>query len=146
VLTGLIAVLLAGADAAPPQALPGWMAGSWTAAGTAGEWTEEWWTPPRAGIMLGASRSGKAEALGFFEHMRIVRSGGGVAFCAMPQGQASTCFQAVAADAASITFENPAHDFPQRVAYRREGDQLVGEISGLKGERLQRWRYRRLGD
>jgi hypothetical protein len=145
-ITSLLLALLAATDVAAPQPLPEWMTGSWTTAGAADEWTEEWWTPPRAGIMLGASRSGKAEALGFFEHMRIIRLGDQVAYCVMPQGKTSTCFKAVAADAASITFENPAHDFPQRVAYRREGERLVGEISGLKGERLQRWRYRRLGN
>jgi hypothetical protein len=126
--------------------LPDWMAGSWTTAGAADEWAEEWWTPPRAGIMLGGGRSGKAEALGFFEHMRIIRTGDGLAFCAMPQGGAGTCFRAVSASATSITFENPAHDFPKRVTYRREGDALVGAISGLKGERMQQWRYRRLGN
>lgn len=139
-----ISLLLLAAAAAPE--LPEWMAGSWTTAGGADEWTEEWWTPPRAGIMLGAGRSGKADALGFFEHMRILCDGDGVIFCALPQGRAGTCFRAVSSGSSSITFENPAHDFPQRVTYRREGKDLVGEISGLDGERLQRWRYRRLGN
>lgn len=142
----LLAAALAAAAPSGPQALPEWMAGSWTTTTAADEWTEEWWTPPRAGIMLGASRSGKSEALGFFEHMRIIRQGDGLAFCAMPQGKSSTCFKAVAADATSVTFENPTHDFPKRIAYRLDGEQLIGEISGLKGERVQRWRYRRLGN
>ena len=137
--------LLLFAAAAVPE-LPEWMAGSWTTAGAADEWTEEWWTPPRAGIMLGAGRSGKAGALGFFEHMRILRDSDGIIFCALPQGQAGACFRAVSSSSSSITFENPAHDFPQRVSYRREGEELIGEISGMDGERLQRWRYRRMGN
>jgi hypothetical protein len=28
-------------------------------------------------------------------------------------------------------FENPTHDFPQRVIYRREGDSLLGRIEGM---------------
>jgi len=145
---GLLAMLLFAAEpaAAPAPALPEWMVGSWTAAGTADEWTEEWWTSAKGGIMLGASRSGKAEALGFFEHMRIIRDNDGIAFCAMPEGKAGGCFRAVSAGLDSITFENAEHDFPKRVTYRREGNELVGEISGLKGERLQRWRYRRVGN
>ncbi len=141
---GLLHFLLLGA--AQPVDLPQWMAGSWTTGGTADDWAEEWWTPAKAGIMLGAGRSGKADALGFFEHMRIVRNAEGVAFCAMPQGAAGTCFRAVAAGDGFITFENPAHDFPKRITYRREGEELVGAVSGLDGERLQQWRYRRLGN
>ena len=132
--------------AAQPVDLPHWMAGSWTTVGATGEWAEEWWTPPKAGIMLGAGRSGKSDALGFFEHMRIVRNADGIAFCAMPQGEAGTCFRAVAAGEASITFENPAHDFPKRITYRREGEELVGVISNLDGARTQQWRYRRIGN
>ena len=132
--------------ASPPPTMPGWLAGSWTTAGTADEWSEEWWTPPKAGIMLGASRSGKAQALGFFEHMRIVHGDDGLAFCAMPQGKAGTCFWAVDSSDSHITFENPAHDYPTRITYRRDGQGLVAEISGPKSARLQTWRYVRLGN
>ena len=147
----MIAAALVSAQAPPvqapsvhPQSLPEWMAGSWTTMGTADEWTEEWWTPPRAGIMLGASRGGKADALGAFEHMRIIRTGGAIAFCAMPGGKAGACFRAVSATASSITFENAQHDYPTRVEYRREGDHLLGEISGPGGSRRQTWKYKRL--
>ena len=137
--------LIAAFVASEAEPMPDWMAGSWTA-GTADEWTEEWWTPSRAGIMLGASRSGKAGGLDFFEHMRIISRVDGLAFCAMPQGKAGACFKAVAAGAGSITFENAANDYPNRITYRREGAELVAEISTLKNERLQRWRYRRIGN
>ena len=139
----LVAAMLLAAESA---SLPDWLAGSWTTPATSGEWSEEWWTPPKAGIMLGASRSGKAEALRFFEHMRIVATAEGIAFCAMPQGKAGACFKAVAAGERSITFENAQNDYPGRITYRREGEELVAEISTLKGDRLQRWRFRRLGN
>ena len=29
-------------------------------------------------------------------------------------------------------FENPAHDFPQRVIYKRDGDKLNARIEGTK--------------
>ncbi len=138
----LAAVLLAG----EAPAMPNWLAGSWKTAGTADEWTEEWWTPARAGIMLGASRSGKAGALGFFEHMRIISGLDGLAFCAMPQGKAGTCFKAVSSGAREIVFENVANDFPTRITYRREEWGVSAEISGPDGARVQRWRYVPLGN
>lgn len=133
------------ASPAPP-AMPDWLTGAWRTAGTSDEWTEEWWTTPKAGIMLGASRTGKSEALGFFEHMRIVRGADGLSFCAMPQGKAGTCFKAVEAGAQHLIFENKAHDYPTRVTYRRDGEGLVAQISGPDNARLQTWRFVKLGN
>lgn len=145
---GVTVALLSLAAPAPAQepvtAMPNWLAGAWTNAGQSDEWWEEWWTPDKAGIMLGASRSGKQDALGFFEHMRIIRQDGTVHFCALPKGQAGACFKAVSATATEIVFENPAHDFPNRIVYRREGDELFAQISGLDGARAQNWRFRRM--
>jgi hypothetical protein len=129
-------------DSAVP-ALPAWMAGAWAMQGPS-EWSEEYWTPPRAGIMLGASRSGSGERLRFWELMRIERRAEGLVFCALPRGQQGACFKAVAVTANEIVFENRAHDFPQRILYRKDGDELFAEISGPKGAQLQSWRFRRL--
>ena len=43
-------------------------------------------------------------------------------------------------------FENPAHDFPQRVIYRRCGAELCARIEGtLQGKaRSFEWRYSRM--
>jgi hypothetical protein len=38
-------------------------------------------------------------------------------------------------------FENPAHDFPTRVAYRRDGDRLVATVSGPGGRDAQSWTF-----
>ena len=42
-----------------------------------------------------------------------------------------------------MTFTNPAHDYPQRISYRRDGEELVAEVSLLDGSEANRWRYRR---
>ena len=43
------------------------------------------------------------------------------------------------------SFENKAHDFPQRVIYRRCGAQLCARIEGVIGGKPQgeEWRYSR---
>jgi hypothetical protein len=44
-----------------------------------------------------------------------------------------------------IVFENAAHDFPQRILYWRDGDELMARIEGtVKGkERSEAWRFTR---
>ena len=140
----LTLIALAAAPA-PEMPLPAWLAGGWSAQAADGGWVEEWWTPPRAGVMMGAGRSGTAGRLDWWEHTRIEQAGGKLRFCALPKGQAGACFDAIRASASEILFENPNHDFPTRVAYRLDGDALVAEVSGKDGAKRQRWRFRRIG-
>lgn len=123
--------------------LPGWMAGAWLAEQPDGQWVEEWWSPAKAGIMLGAGRSGKGGSVDWWEQTRIEQHEGKTRFCALPKGQNGACFPATKVTETEAVFENPAHDFPTRVAYRREGAELVAEISGPNGANPQRWRFRR---
>lgn len=123
--------------------LPGWLAGGWSTQSEDGSWAEEWWTSPRAGSMLGAARSGNTDKLDWFEHTRIEQDGGKIRFCALPRGQAGACFDAVRIGANEIVFENARHDFPNRVSYRRDGEELFAEISGKEGANSQTWRFRK---
>ena len=58
--------------ARPPATVDdlGWLAGDW-ASEAGGRWTEESWTAPRGGVMLGVSRSGRGEVLRDYEFIRI---------------------------------------------------------------------------
>ncbi len=120
-----------------------WMAGQW--ASEEGErWTEESWTAPRGGVMLGYSRSGRGDVLREFEFIRIARGAdGALAYIAMPQGGAPVAFRLVRREGTSATFENPAHDYPQRIHYARDGDTLTATISAIDGSKPRRWTYRR---
>ena len=56
---------------------------------------------------------------------------GALAFEASPRGQATALFPVVEFTDSTIAFENPEHDFPQRIRYaRRSGDSLFAAISG----------------
>lgn len=146
----LILCALAGAtpgkadQPAAPPAFPGWLSGGWLSQSPEGKWTEEWWTPAKAGVMLGAGRSGTGDKLEWWEQTRIKVADGKLRFCALPKGQAGACFAATKVEANEIVFENPGHDFPNKVAYRREGSDLLAEISGTSSTNLQRWRFRRI--
>jgi hypothetical protein len=121
-----------------------WLAGAWADRRADGRWTEEYWTPPRGGLMIGAGLTGKGDALRHFEHMRIATGANGeIAFFGMPNGAAAVVFPLVRQTPTEIVFENAAHDYPQRVAYRREGDRVIATVSLIDGSREGRWEYRR---
>ena len=122
-----------------------WLSGSWVSR-DGDRWTEEWWTPPRGGIMIGASREGRGEALHSWESIRILRKPDGtLAYVPMPNGGAPVEFALVKQGDRSIEFANPAHDFPQRIRYWREGDTLNAEIALIDGSRAVKWSYSPMG-
>jgi hypothetical protein len=121
---------------------PAWMAGCWIMQADQ-KWTEECWTPPRAGMMLGSGRSGAAETLQSWEATQILPDADGkLVFWASPDGAARVAFPMLSQGANEIVFANPTHDYPQRVRYWREGKVLNAEISLADGGKPMRWRYR----
>ncbi|MFC7498393.1 DUF6265 family protein [Enterovirga sp. GCM10030262] len=131
--------------AAAPEGVEqfGWMSGAWVSR-DGDEWTEEYWTPPRGDIMIGAGLSGKGDAASSFEHMRIMAGVDGVvAFHGMPNGAPAVRFVLVRSGGKEAVFENPAHDYPQRISYRMEGETLVATTSLIDGGKARSWTYRR---
>jgi hypothetical protein len=124
----------------------GWLGGTWVAEEAGGAWTEERWAKPRGGVMLGTSLSGKGGEAGWFEFMRIAKDKDGrLAFHASPGGAPASSFPLVASGKHEAAFENPAHDYPTRIVYRREGNVLNATISGPGGAKPRSWRFRRKG-
>jgi hypothetical protein len=136
------AVLAAASPAATVDDLA-WLAGQWSR--EEGErWTEENWTAQRGGVMLGHSRSGRGDSLREFEFLRVQAGADGVpAYIAQPGGGAPVAFALVRHDGTSATFENPTHDYPQRITYARDGDTLTATIALIDGSKPMRWTFRR---
>jgi len=137
---------------ARPVALPDWMAGCWEHR-SQDRWTEECWTVPRGGIMLGSGRSGTGGVLDSWEVMQIelVETDDPVidplTFYGAPKGQNRTAFSwDRSSKAPGITFVNAGHDYPQRIRYWRDGKDLMAEVSLAGGSKAQRWRYAPKGD
>jgi hypothetical protein len=82
--------------------------------------------------MLGMSRTVRDGATVAFEFLRITEDENGKVFLvALPSGQQSTTFALLSQSDNEAVFENPEHDFPQRVIYRlMPGNLLVGRIEG----------------
>jgi hypothetical protein len=122
-----------------------WLAGCWTQPRTNGLVEEQWMTP-RGGSMLGMSRTVIDGKTVEFEFVRIAVVGNTLAYVAKPSGQAEATFAIKSIDDGVVVFENLAHDFPQRIIYRRNADATVtARIEGtVKGEARGRdFPYRR---
>jgi hypothetical protein len=136
------AVLLAASPAATVDDLA-WLAGQWSREESE-RWTEESWTAPRGGVMLGHSRSGRGGSLRDFEFLRVQSGADGIpAYIAQPGGGAPVAFRLVRRDGTSATFENISHDYPQRIQYARDGETLTATISLIDGSKPMRWVYGR---
>lgn len=120
-----------------------WMSGDWVA-DSAGRWTEEHWSEPRAGVMLGYSRSGRGSQSREFEFLRIhADTDGVVTYWGQPQGRTAVAFKLVSSGPTAAVFENQAHDYPTRIAYRRDRTTMTATISGPNGNNPQSWTYQR---
>ena len=121
-----------------------WLAGSWS--GTAGASTiEEHWTAPAGGAMLAVARTIRDGRLRAFEYLRIVEKGSTLVYLAMPNGRApATEFTLTSVSDASVTFENPSHDFPKKIQYSLGADGVLQAIvSGTVGQTPQTFRLTR---
>lgn len=120
------------AQSAPGGAMAraAWMAGCWELrAGT--RVTTEMWMPAAGGLMIGGSRTVANGVLREFEHLRLRARGDTLVYTAIPSGQRETDFRSTGQADSVLVFENLAHDFPQRIIYRRRGpDSLVARIEG----------------
>jgi hypothetical protein len=141
-----LAIIAPPLAAEQPATLPNWMAGAWIQ--TEGDaWAEEFWTPARGGMMIGTGRNGRGAKLTGWEMMRIEQDGEGrIAFLGSPEGAPPTRFPLVSGNAQEIVFANPAHDYPQRIRYWRDGKLLHAEISLADGGKPVRWSYRPMGE
>jgi hypothetical protein len=115
----------------------GWMAGCWTGAAD-GVTTEEHWTSAEGGAMLGMNKAVRDDGrLASFEFLRIAGDGERICYFGSPGGAPPTPFCTAEVGASSVTFENPEHDVPQRIADRRDGDLLHARVEGTIDGKLQ---------
>jgi hypothetical protein len=119
---------VAGTGSQAPQNGFDWIVGHWCGERN-GSFIEEQWLAPRGDVMLGLSRTVKGDRTLSFEFMRI-ESGAETRFIAQPQGDPPTVFTMTASGEGWARFENPAHDFPNRVEYRRTANGLHAQIAG----------------
>jgi hypothetical protein len=122
-----------------------WLQGCWQM-DAGGRVVEEQWMAPRGGIMLSMGRTVREGKLVEYESVVLREQDGRLAYEAHPSGQPSAVFTSTTIDASTMIFENPAHDYPQRVGYKRDGDSLLAWIDGTANGKSRRveFPYRRV--
>ena len=140
----LLAAQVALAQSAPRVASLDWMSGTWVQE-TPQEKVSESWLGPSNGMMVAANLTARANGRRSYEFLRIAETPEGFSYYASPGGKAPVEFKLKESGERRVVFENAAHDFPQRVLYWREGEQLVARIEGtIQGkERSEQWRFAR---
>ncbi len=136
-LTALCLTSAAQSQEAPLSSL-GWMSGCW--ASESGEpGSGEHWLPPAGGSMLGVARTVKKGKTVAHEFLQIrLNAEGQIVYIALPSGQKEATFTGTSVSETAVTFENPQHDFPQRISYRAlPGDRLLARIEGQRGGALR---------
>ena len=101
-----------------------WLSGCWSMTRPDGI-TEEQWMKPAGGTMIGMGRTVRGGKTTEYEFLQIREVTGKLAYVAKPSGQAEATFPVASISADAVTFENPAHDFPQRIIYKRLSETSV---------------------
>jgi hypothetical protein len=139
---------IAGIRASPRRGDPSiqdlaWMAGHW-AVEKDGTRTEEVWLAPAGGFLLGMGRTAPKTGRASFEFLRIEQRKGGPVYVASPGGGATTDFPLVDFGERFVLFENPEHDFPQRIRYElTTAGELHARVSGtvVGKEESEEWTW-----
>ncbi len=123
----------------PAQAISdlSWLAGDWQTAASGRSQTDEHWTQPAGGSMMGLSRTVAGGRTYEFEYLRIEQRPEGIFYVAHPKARCpATDFKMTRLTATEVVFENPAHDFPKRIRYRNADDgSLVATVDAGPGSK-----------
>ncbi len=123
-----------------------WLAGSWTMdLGPYGIMTENW-NPQDDSTMTGdgvIDSSGKKTP---FENFTMQRRGGVTSLVIAVMGQNDNKpveFKVTSEDANGFVSENPGHDYPNKIAYKKESDtSMVATVEGMQGGKPKKEEFR----
>jgi hypothetical protein len=97
-------------------------------------------------LVLGLNRTVIKGRTVAFEYVRIESTPQGIVYLAGPKGRhPPTRFALAESGPRWVAFENPTHDFPQRIVYERKGDRLDARIEGEQDGKpiSEEWSWRR---
>jgi hypothetical protein len=112
-----------------------WLIGSWENNNDMGNLSENW-EKINDSVFHGTSHFIKGKDTLFSESVELTQKGADLMYSPQVKGQNNdlpVTFKMTSATANELTFENPAHDFPQKITYKRiTKDSIVAEISGMQ--------------
>jgi len=119
-----------------------WMAGAWRS-DAGGMTSEEVWTTPAGGMLLGLHRD-VTKKRAAFEFLRIAETDDGIVYYGSPGGRPPTPFRLTESKPMHAIFENPEHDFPKRILYWRDADRLCARVDAGAETEGEEWCWERL--
>ena len=123
-----------------------WLSGDWQTAPGGRAQIEEHWIQPAGGTMMGVSRTVAGGKIVEFEFLRIEQRDNGIYYVAQPKGRCpATDFKLTSVNAQEAVFENPTHDFPKRIIYKKTADDsLTASIDGGEGTKQMTFAFRKM--
>jgi hypothetical protein len=120
-----------------------WLAGTWQRTDLpTGQSGYERWTDHGAQGFVGIGVSERSGKTVFEEELRIVAKDGTLYYVAdVAENPQPVYFKLTEFDKNGFTFENPAHDFPQKIVYRRDAERLQVEVSA--GDKTREFEFER---
>jgi hypothetical protein len=113
----------------------GWLKGCWERRTARGAFIQEQWMAPRGGMMMGMARTFVRDTLREYEFVVIREVAGKLQYEAKPSGQPAATFPQKTLTDTLVEFEDPAHDFPQRIGYRKvSADSVIAWIDGTTAQ------------
>jgi hypothetical protein len=110
-----------------------WLAGCWEAR-SGGVVVEEQWMAPRGRAMLSMGRTVHEDTLVDFDQVVLREKNGRLEYETHPANEPIGVFLSTQITPTNLVFENPLHDFPQRIGYTLRGsDSLIGWMDGKEG-------------
>ncbi|HLA55932.1 MAG TPA: DUF6265 family protein [Flavobacterium sp.] len=112
-----------------------WLVGSWENKSPEGNLSEIW-KKENDSVYRGESYFVKAKDTLHFETISLTQSGDVVYYTPTVMGQNGdkpVAFKMISMTDKQMVFENPAHDYPQKIVYTKiTNDSLVASISGIQ--------------
>lgn len=122
-----------------------WMSGDWQTAPGGRRQIEEHWTAAAGGSMMGVSRTVAGDKTVEFEYLRIEQRADGIYYVAHPKARCpGTDFKLTSASATEAVFENPQHDFPKRIIYRKTEGGLTASIDAGEGSKAMSFVFKKM--
>lgn len=109
-----------------------WLTGTWNRTNVKpGRKAHERWEMSGNHEMKGFGVSMKEQDTLFVEKIKLVIKDNNIWYVAdVPQNKEPVYFKLTEISNGGFVCENPAHDFPKKISYKREGNKLVATISG----------------
>lgn len=109
-----------------------WLTGKWTRTNPeAGQSGYETWSKVTDLKLSGKGVTLKGKKVVFVENLEFIVKGNDIFYTVMVTGEKQpTYFRLTALSADGFTCENPQHDFPKKISYKRDGKHVKAVISG----------------